>query len=1086
MKKKGFTLIELLAVIVILAVIALIATPIILGMIENTKKEASKDSAMAYIDETLSYMSLSDYNDEAMLPDGTYNLIEKNQSYKAFNDYINLKGNKPTGGEITLKNSKVTAAKMCIGGYEISYSNEKYTVGSTCKSIVSPFDIKTTSTSSNIIVNTEVKNSENITKYYYSIDGKDYVESTENTHIFSKLSSNTKYTIYVKIENNYGEQETSSVEETTGNVDVPNFIIEPSGENWTTSKDITITYPTAPSGETFNYSYSIDGGNNWTPSTTTKTLTFTSPGNVIARVFDGKNYFTGSVYTIDKIDTTIPTTTLTINSTTTSKATVTAVCSDTESGITKYQFYLDGTIKQTYQTNSVSQNYTYTSLGNGNHTLKVVCTNNAEATNSNEIETLQQVVVPTYVVNPSGDIWATSKNITITYPTVEGEDLIYSYSIDNGNSWTTSPTTTKTLTLTTTGNVIARIYDGTTYFTGSTYKIDKIDTTIPTTNLTIDSTTTSKATVTAVCSDTESGTAEYQFYLDGTLKQTYQTNSVSQNYTYTSLSNGNHTLKVVCTNGVNLTNNKEISSTQTTVIPTYLTNPSGDVWAISKDITITFPTIEGEDLTYSYSIDGGTNWTTSPTTTKTLTFTTPGNVIARVYDGTNYFNGSVYNIDKIDITIPSTTLTLNSTTTSKATVTAVCSDTETGITKYQFYLDGVSKQTYTTSNTTQTHTYTSLSNGSHTLKVVCTNGINLTNNKEVSSTQTTVVPTYAISTTGWATNKNVTITYPTAPSGETFTYSYSTNGGTTWTTSATITKVVNFTASGNVIARVYDGTNYFTGSSYTIDKIDTTTPTITISSSLPSSLTRGDSYTILGTYTVGSSGGTTTCSSNINGTISNSSSLTAGTHTITCTVTNGAGVSVSTNKTVAVTYTAYTGKNLMTNSDFSTATTAGWYNAIASVEGGALKLNTPNSQAFLIYDLGTSIPSVAGHKLYVTAASSIRDYNAGAGLQVHSCQNNVSYCFANGPFNTIDWGWNPNAYNGTVVWKNITRYFTANYAYLEIMLCQSVGTSTTGLVYFDNILVLDLTATFGAGNEPSEAWCDSHISYFNGTTTIYK
>ena len=33
MKEKGFTLIELLAVIVILAIIALIATPIILGII---------------------------------------------------------------------------------------------------------------------------------------------------------------------------------------------------------------------------------------------------------------------------------------------------------------------------------------------------------------------------------------------------------------------------------------------------------------------------------------------------------------------------------------------------------------------------------------------------------------------------------------------------------------------------------------------------------------------------------------------------------------------------------------------------------------------------------------------------------------------------------------------------------------------------------------------------------------------------------------------------------------------------------------------------------------------------------------------
>ena len=43
--KKGFTLIELLAVIIILAVIALIATPIVLNVIDNARKSANKDSA---------------------------------------------------------------------------------------------------------------------------------------------------------------------------------------------------------------------------------------------------------------------------------------------------------------------------------------------------------------------------------------------------------------------------------------------------------------------------------------------------------------------------------------------------------------------------------------------------------------------------------------------------------------------------------------------------------------------------------------------------------------------------------------------------------------------------------------------------------------------------------------------------------------------------------------------------------------------------------------------------------------------------------------------------------------------------------
>jgi len=42
---KGFTLIELLAVIVILAIIALIASPIIIGLIDDARKEAAANSA---------------------------------------------------------------------------------------------------------------------------------------------------------------------------------------------------------------------------------------------------------------------------------------------------------------------------------------------------------------------------------------------------------------------------------------------------------------------------------------------------------------------------------------------------------------------------------------------------------------------------------------------------------------------------------------------------------------------------------------------------------------------------------------------------------------------------------------------------------------------------------------------------------------------------------------------------------------------------------------------------------------------------------------------------------------------------------
>lgn len=40
MKKRGFTLVELLAVIVIVSVVAVITVPVILNVINNSKKEA--------------------------------------------------------------------------------------------------------------------------------------------------------------------------------------------------------------------------------------------------------------------------------------------------------------------------------------------------------------------------------------------------------------------------------------------------------------------------------------------------------------------------------------------------------------------------------------------------------------------------------------------------------------------------------------------------------------------------------------------------------------------------------------------------------------------------------------------------------------------------------------------------------------------------------------------------------------------------------------------------------------------------------------------------------------------------------------
>ena len=72
--KKGFTLIELLAVIIILAVIALIATPIVLNVVDNARKSANKDSAYGLLDSAKLYY-MESLLDESKSLSG--NLIDK-------------------------------------------------------------------------------------------------------------------------------------------------------------------------------------------------------------------------------------------------------------------------------------------------------------------------------------------------------------------------------------------------------------------------------------------------------------------------------------------------------------------------------------------------------------------------------------------------------------------------------------------------------------------------------------------------------------------------------------------------------------------------------------------------------------------------------------------------------------------------------------------------------------------------------------------------------------------------------------------------------------------------------------------------
>ena len=127
--KKGFTLIELLAVIVILAIIALIATPIILGIINDAREESNERSVELYASAVRNGIAAYQLREGKEVLQGTYNETNKlpfEPEYDGKVDCenviisetgkVSLEGCKVNGGEKTYNygiEEETPVAKIC-------------------------------------------------------------------------------------------------------------------------------------------------------------------------------------------------------------------------------------------------------------------------------------------------------------------------------------------------------------------------------------------------------------------------------------------------------------------------------------------------------------------------------------------------------------------------------------------------------------------------------------------------------------------------------------------------------------------------------------------------------------------------------------------------------------------------------------------------------------------------------------------------------------------------------------------------------------------------------------------------------------
>ena len=114
MNKRGFTLIELLAVIVILAIIALIATPLILNFIDEAKEGAAKNSAYGYASAVENYLAFQQLD-----PNST---VDLDGSFTETN--VAIKGTRPTDVSLTLSKGAIVGGYMIIDKYYIEFDND--------------------------------------------------------------------------------------------------------------------------------------------------------------------------------------------------------------------------------------------------------------------------------------------------------------------------------------------------------------------------------------------------------------------------------------------------------------------------------------------------------------------------------------------------------------------------------------------------------------------------------------------------------------------------------------------------------------------------------------------------------------------------------------------------------------------------------------------------------------------------------------------------------------------------------------------------------------------------------------------------
>lgn len=177
--------------------------------------------------------------------------------------------------------------------------------------------------------------------------------------------------------------------------------------------------------------------------------------------------------------------------------------------------------------------------------------------------------------------------------------------------------------------------------------------------------------------------------------------------------------------------------------------------------------------------------------------------------------------------------------------------------------------------------------------------------------------------------------------------------------------------------------------------------------------------------------------------------------------------------TAAVTPRTVSLTNLIPNSSFEADTD--WNGIVYSTEqayqGGRSSALGPGT---VVTTTGQIATPVVGHKYYG------RSYIKSAGdTQPSDCR--FEWYAGDGPGLNFVLAWNQGNFPE---WTMQSTVLTVDLVAGQSYIIRNFVVGAVNRCWTDCLMLVDLTAAFGAGNEPDKAWCDASLPYFSGAVSL--